>query len=85
MKQHLFFIAIILPAEICDAITEFKREVADRFQSKAALKLVPHITLKAPFKLLPADSVGVINWFETMPVTIQPFEQKLQDFGGISQ
>ena len=77
----MYFIAIILPPEICDAITEFKKDIGDRFQSKAALKLIPHITLKAPFTPPIAEREQVVQWFQTMIVSVPPFQQQLQDFG----
>jgi len=77
----LYFIAIIPPQEICDAITEFKKDFADRFQSKTALKIIPHITLKAPFKFSMADNEQTIRWFNNMTISVSSFQQELKDFG----
>ena len=77
----MYFIAIIPPQEICDAITEFKKDFADRFNSKTALKIIPHITLKAPFAFSPADIEQVLQWFNHMAVSVPSFEQELKDFG----
>lgn len=80
-KENLYFIAIIPPAEICDAITGFKQDFADRFSCKAALKLVPHITLKAPFKLAPPEHAPLLEWFQKLNVPFQSFNIELRDFG----
>ncbi|MEO1254568.1 MAG: 2'-5' RNA ligase family protein [Bacteroidota bacterium] len=48
--ESLYFIAIIPPAKIQDEITQLKVLMAERFNSKHALKSPPHITLHMPFK-----------------------------------
>lgn len=80
-KQNLYFIAVIPPQKICEEITHFKNDFANRFQSKAALKVIPHITLKAPFRFSAEVHEHVIAWFKQMPVTVSFFQQELKDFG----
>ena len=80
-KQILYFIAIVPPGEVCDTITELKKDFADRFKSKAALRLIPHITLKAPFKMNALDQATILEWFEQMNITVPPFHQRLKNFG----
>ncbi len=80
-KDNLYFIAIIPPAEIIEAISVFKQDFADRFFCRAALKLVPHITLKAPFKLPPSEHTQLLDWFNTLEVAGHPFKIELRDFG----
>ena len=79
-KQHLYFIAIIPPEQICMEVTGFKEDFANHFKSKAALKTKPHITLKAPFKFPALHHKETIQWFEQMPITVLSFQQKLNDF-----
>ena len=50
MSEQLYFIAIVPPRDIQNEITELKRLVADRFESKHALNAPPHITLHMPFR-----------------------------------
>jgi 2'-5' RNA ligase len=80
-KGNLYFIAIIPPQKICDEITGFKKDFADRFESKKALKVIPHITLKAPFKL-PTDELSKLEqWFQQLYINLETFEIELKNFG----
>ncbi len=80
-NKTLYFIAVFPPAPVSDAITALKEDFARRFQSQAALRVMPHITLKAPFYLPAADKERVLNWFDEMPVTVQAFRQEIKGFG----
>ena len=84
MKTNLYFIAIIPPTEIREAVTEIKQDFAVRFKSSKALRVIPHITLKAPFKFRAEQHTEILRWFETTPVTVNPFQQELKDFGCFS-
>lgn len=79
-RENLYFIAIIPPDEICEAVTSIKQDFADRFKSKKALKVVPHVTLKAPFKFPDQDHIALLRWFALTPVSVHPFKQQLKDF-----
>ena len=80
-KENLYFIAIIPSQEIRDEITGFKKDFADRFESKKALKVIPHITLKAPFKLPAAELSKLQEWFRQLYINLETFEIELKDFG----
>ncbi len=80
-KEQLYFIAYILPAGIGETITGFKKDFADRFSCRAALKLIPHLTLKAPFRLPPEEHGSLLEWFNTLEVPVPPFPIELRDFG----
>lgn len=80
-KHIIYFIAIVPPEDISTEITGFKEDFANRFESSRALKVVPHITLKAPFKLSAPDHQQTMQWFEQISVTISFFTQELKDFG----
>lgn len=80
-KENLYFIAIIPSREIADEITGFKKDFADRFESNKALKVIPHITLKAPFKLPASQHSKLENWFQELFISPGPFEIELKDFG----
>ena len=49
MNKNLFFIALLPPVDIQSKATAVKHYFADVYQSKAALKSPPHITLQPPF------------------------------------
>ena len=79
-NENLYFLAIVPAALICEDIISIQQDIADRFQSNAALKIIPHITLKAPFRL-PADlHAQVIQWFDQMTINITPFNLELNNF-----
>lgn len=84
MSNVLFFVAIIPPEDICERITSIKYDFRDRFGSRHALRLVPHITLKAPFGVPVAETGTVVDWFYHIPLNPGPFPQALQNFKSFS-
>ncbi|WP_221390935.1 2'-5' RNA ligase family protein [Dyadobacter sp. NIV53] len=79
-KENLYFLAIIPPALICEEIISIQQYIATRFQSGAALKVIPHITLKAPFRFLSDQHENVIQWFDQMSINVVPFSLELKGF-----
>jgi 2'-5' RNA ligase len=49
-KKNLFFIALIPPLEIQEFATEVKQHFAEVYNSRAALRSPPHVTLQPPFE-----------------------------------
>lgn len=80
-REHLYFIAIIVPDVVAAEIDIFKYDIRDNYGSKAALKTVPHITLKAPFKLPAEMHKGLEEWFHNIPHSSSPFHIGLENFG----
>lgn len=78
---NLYFIAIIPNNELCEKINTFKYDFARRFNSQHALKVMPHITLKAPFKYPAALHQALLNWFERQEPGQHPFIVELKNFG----
>jgi 2'-5' RNA ligase len=79
--ENLYFIAIIPGRELREKITAIKQDFATRFNSSKALKVYPHITLKAPFKYPSNAHQRVMDWFENLQINQQPFAIELKDFG----
>lgn len=79
-KESLYFIAIVLPSANADEIEVFRQDMADTYNSKAALKVMPHITLKAPFKLPADETASLMEWFRFLPLQNRPFQVLLEDF-----
>ncbi|KGO91063.1 2'-5' RNA ligase family protein [Flavobacterium subsaxonicum] len=79
-SQNLYFIALVPPKDISDEVTAFRNDFALNYNSKAALKNMPHITLKAPFKIDAAKHTEVLSWFANLPVGEKSFEVELKDF-----
>ncbi len=48
-NQQLFFVALLPPQPLQDQVTEIKQYFSQTFNSRAALKSPPHITLHPPF------------------------------------
>src|SRR3954464_9251461 len=85
MKElSLYFIAVMLPPTVDAEIVTFKNDMADRFQSKKALRTVSHITLKAPFKVPHDLRRHLLQWFKGMSISTAPFMQEVKDFGAFS-
>lgn len=80
-KENLYFIAIVLPWDNAAEIEVFRKDMADIYHSKAALKVMPHITLKAPFKLPSDQKASLLEWFRSIPINTRPFEVVLENFG----
>jgi 2'-5' RNA ligase len=80
-SSNLYFIAIIPKKELREKITAFKQDFANRFNSKKALKVFPHITLKAPFKLLPNAHEELLKWFNDLHLLQKQFSIQLENFG----
>lgn len=76
--KRLFFIALLPPVEIQEAVRAIQQDFADRYGSRAAQKSPPHITLQPPFrwniKALPELEAGLQNFAkERSPISIQLF------------
>jgi 2'-5' RNA ligase len=63
-----FFIALVPPQEIQDYAREVQQHFADRYNSRAALRSPPHITMQPPF--------------EWSPEALPNLEQYLSEFAG---
>ncbi len=50
MNKFVYLIAVVPPPKIREEVTQIKVLIAERFNSKHALKLPPHVTLHMPFK-----------------------------------
>ncbi|MFN6233029.1 MAG: 2'-5' RNA ligase family protein, partial [Microcystis sp.] len=49
-QGSLFFIALLPPPEVQEIATKIKVEFAEIYNSRAALKSPPHVTLQPPFR-----------------------------------
>ena len=79
-STNLYFIAIVLPEDIQSDITRIQSEFGDRFNSRKALKVMPHITLKAPFHVSVDLRQAVVEWFQSIVLDISAFNLELLDF-----
>lgn len=80
-RENLYFIALIPKRELREKINAFKQDFATRFNSIKALKVYPHITLKAPFKCVENAHKELVKWFNELHIKQKPFSVELRDFG----
>ncbi|MXN91240.1 hypothetical protein GR160_08360 [Flavobacterium sp. Sd200] len=81
MQHSLYFIAIIPPDDVCTEVDAFRNDFKNNYNSRAALKNVPHITLKAPFEAAPKQHSTILDWFGNLNIKTEPFSIDLQNFG----
>ena len=79
-RENLYFIALIPDEQICREIDVFKSEVAARFEARQALKVMPHITLKTPFKMPTTYHHNLLDWFRSLYITVSSFQIELKNF-----
>ena len=82
--ENLYFIALIPRRELRERITLIKKDFANRFNSKTALKVYPHITLKAPFKLAANAHNELMKWFTDLHVLQNAFTVQLKNFSAFN-
>ena len=79
-RTSLFFIALIPDRDLREKIHEIKEDFSQRFESHKALKVYPHITLKAPFKCSEGGKMELLNWFSETSFQQKPFLLYLKGF-----
>jgi 2'-5' RNA ligase len=78
--QSLFFIALLPPQEVQEVAHQIKQHFSQVYNSHAALKSPPHITLQAPFKWQTEQIANVIQILQdftklqtAIPITLSGF------------
>jgi 2'-5' RNA ligase len=79
--QDLYFLAVIPDDAICKEVMQFKQDVSDKFNSKAALKSPPHITLHMPFKWRADREKKLLDTLSEFSFKGYPFPVQLDGFG----
>ncbi|WP_294820591.1 2'-5' RNA ligase family protein [uncultured Flavobacterium sp.] len=80
-RETLYFIALLPHTTVSDEITAFRHDFAQNYMSSRALRTMPHITLKAPFKLPDTEHDTLLDWFNSIRPDVGPFIVELEDFG----
>ena len=83
-NENLYFIALIPHDAIAGEVTQFKNDFAENYNSSRALRSMPHITLKAPFKLSASGHNDLLRWFGNINTMVEPFSVTLEDFGSFA-
>lgn len=76
----LYFIAVIPPNPVYDDAQLWKEHFDNTYQSKAALKSPPHITLHMPFKCKPKKEQALIDSLSTIGNKNSSFELTIDGF-----
>jgi len=83
-SQNLYFLAIIPHSKVAGEVTAYKEYIAQRYNSAKALRVMPHITLKAPFLANAAQHNVLCTWFSQIAVTTPAFTQQIDGFGAFN-
>lgn len=76
-----YFIAITPPEPIYQEVAQFKTYMRDHYQSKAALRSPPHITLHMPFLWKEKKEMVLLEKLRAFAAHQTPFSIDLHDFG----
>jgi 2'-5' RNA ligase len=79
--KKLYFIAILLPDSVEEHILQLKTEIAQKFNSVAALKPMGHITMQDTFLYEEKNLPRLMAQLEGIFSTAAPFDVELSDFG----
>ena len=79
--NNLYFIAIVLPGHVSEKVRAVQQYIAGKFESSKSLRVVPHITLKAPFTADSSMHDEILSWFRSLQIDVEPFQQELSNFG----
>ncbi|MGK7884285.1 MAG: 2'-5' RNA ligase family protein [Crocosphaera sp.] len=80
ISKRRFFIALIPPKYIQEEATKIKEHFRDLYNSKAALKSPPHVTLQPPFEWDIEDLARLIPELNDFSESQQPFSMTLNGF-----
>lgn len=81
-EEKLYFIAVIpSDEEIKREVTSIKQYFAENYESKAALKSPPHITLQMPFKWTENKLAALVESLDTFALENEPFKVQINNFG----
>jgi 2'-5' RNA ligase len=78
--ENMYFMAITPPEAISQKIITIQEDFASRFESHASLKIMPHITIKGPFRFPDQEHETVVSWFSQLNIPVAPFTLELKNF-----
>jgi len=81
LTQELYFIAIVPKEPLASQITLIKKDIKSEYQSSAALRSPPHITLHMPFKMDVNKLQLVKEAIAEKFAGISPFLIRISNFG----
>lgn len=82
-ERKIYFIALLPTAEVGKEIIRLKQEFAENYESRRALKVLPHITLQTPFTTSATIERELCQGLTDFAASMSPFEIRLDGFGGV--
>jgi len=82
-EQKIYFIALLPNAEVGKEIIRIKQEFADNYDARLALRVLPHITLQAPFTADPVIENALCTELADFAAAQSPFDIHLDGFGAV--
>ncbi len=79
--RNRYFVALVPPAPIRDAIHQYKLRMQDAFGSHAALRSPPHLTLHMPFEWRSDKEGNLVQSIAGLARTLSPVNVSLHGFG----
>jgi len=80
-KRKLYFLGLILPSPYFEKAVNLKQYFSDQFNSKAALRSPPHITLHMPFKWNEEKEKVLISTIQVFAQAQSSINIEFNDFG----
>lgn len=80
-KWKLYFIAIVVPTPYGDRAIAIKKHFSDQYNSKAALRSPPHITLHMPFEWKEEKEAVLLTRLQEFSITYSPVHISFNSFG----
>ena len=80
-SEKLYFVGLVPQSPISESIVEIKQYFASAYQSKAALRSPPHVTLQPPFKWDETTEMRLSSELKTFSLKQKPFDLTLDGFG----
>ena len=80
-NKELYFIALVPDEPVLSEVWQLKEEMKRRFETKAALRSPPHITLHMPFKWSATKELLLYNTLEQIGKSHRRFTIELKGYG----
>jgi 2'-5' RNA ligase len=81
VKDRLYFLAILPPPALAEKISAVKKEIAENYGPRYALRVLPHITLQNPFKAPPGMEPAFFELLQEFATLHPPLAVTLNGFG----
>jgi 2'-5' RNA ligase len=76
----LYFVALVPEGAVFDKVLALKKEVYERFGSRAALRSPPHVTLHMPFQWQEEKEGRLVKSLDALAKQYESMELVLEDF-----